>query len=118
MIPLLDCLRDECVVPPAPARRRSPFDRFLDAYRDWLADERELSPDTVRGYTRLAQRFLAERVSADDELGVEGLTGADVTGFLLRDSTRMRPGSVCCLANQLRQLLRLSTIVRIPRLRS
>jgi len=110
VIPLLDYLPDECVVPPAPARRRSPFDRFLDAYRDWLADERELSPDTVRGYTRLAQRFLAERVSADDELGVEGLTGADVTGFLLRDSTRMRPGSVCCHANQLRQLLRYLTM--------
>jgi integrase/recombinase XerD len=102
VIPLLDYLRDECVVPPAPARRRSPFDRFLDAYRDWLADERELSPDTVRGYTRLAQRFLAERVSADDELGVEGLTGADVTGFLLRDSTRMRPGSLIDIGQVLR----------------
>src|ERR1039458_5220387 len=38
--------------------------------------------------------------------GVERLTGADVTGFLLRESTRVRPGSVCCHANQLRQLLR------------
>jgi hypothetical protein len=29
-----------------------------------------------------------------------------VTGFLLHESTRVRPGSVCCHANQLRQLLR------------
>ena len=109
-MPLLDYLRDEGVVPPEPARRRAPLDRFLDEYRDWLADERALSPDTVRGYTRLADRFLTERVSAEEELGVEGLTAADVTGFLLRESTRMRPGSVCCHANQLRQLLRYLTM--------
>jgi site-specific recombinase XerD len=110
VMPLLDYLRDEGVVPPEPARRRAPLDRFLDEYRDWLADERVLSPDTVRGYTRLADRFLTERVLAENELGVEGLTAADVTGFLLRASTRMRPGSVCCHANQLRQLLRYLTM--------
>jgi hypothetical protein len=106
VMPLLDYLRGEGVVAPEPARRRSPLHGFLGEYRDWLAVERALSPETVRGYTRLAHRFLAERVSAEDELGVDGLTGADVTGFLLRDSTRLRPGSVCCHANQLRQLLR------------
>jgi hypothetical protein len=83
VMPLLDHLRDEGVIPPEPARRLAPLDRFLDEYRGWLAVERALSPDTVRGYTRLAQRFLADRVSAEDELGVERLAGADVTGFLL-----------------------------------
>lgn len=29
-----------------------------------------------------------------------------MTGFLLGESTRVRPGSLCCHANQLRQLLR------------
>jgi integrase/recombinase XerD len=106
VMPLLDYLRSEGVVAPEPTRRRSPLEGFLGEYRDWLAVERALSPETVRGYTRLAQRFLAERVSAEDELGVQRLTGAEVTGFLLRDCTRMRPGSVCCHANQLRQLLR------------
>ena len=106
VMPLLEYLRSEGVVPPEPARWRSPLDGFLDDYRGWLAVERALSPETVRGYTRLACRFLAERVSAEDQLGVEGLRGADVTGFLLRESTRLRPGSVCCHANQLRQLLR------------
>ena len=38
--------------------------------------------------------------------GWRASAGADVTGFLLRESTRLRPGSVCCHANQLRQLLR------------
>ena len=106
VMPLLDYLRNEGVIAPGSARRRAPLDRFLDEYRDWLAVERALSPETVRGYTRLAHRFLAERVTAEDEMGVERLAGADVTGFLLRDSARVRPGSVCCHANQLRQLLR------------
>ena len=106
VMPLLDYLRDEGVLAPEPARRPSPLDRFIDRYREWLVVERELSPETARGYTRLARRFLAERVSVADELGVERLTGASVTGFLLRESERLRPGSVCCHANQLRQLLR------------
>jgi hypothetical protein len=106
VMPLLDYLRSAGVVAPEPTRRRSPLDGFLGEYREWLAVERALSPDTVSGYTRLARRFLAERVSADDELGVERLTGADVTGFLLRESARVKPGSVCCHANQLRQLVR------------
>ena len=55
---------------------------------------------------KIGYALLAERVSVEDQLGVEGLTGADVTGFLLRESMRVRPGSVCCHANQLRQLLR------------
>ena len=105
-MPLLDYLRNERVVDPEPARRLSPLDRFVEEYRDWLAAERELSPDTVAGYTRLAGRFLAQRVSPEDELGVADLTGADVTGFLLGEATRTKPGSVRCYANQLRQLLR------------
>jgi site-specific recombinase XerC len=105
-MPLLDYLRAEGVVPSEPARRSAPLHGFVDEYRDWLAVERALSPETVRGYTRLASRFLEERVSAENELGVEGLTGADVTAFLLRESARVRPGSLCCHANQLRQLLR------------
>ena len=53
-MPLLDYLRDEGVVAARARAASAPLDRFLDEYRDWLAVERELSPDTVRGYTRLA----------------------------------------------------------------
>jgi len=106
VMPLLAYLRREGVVPAEPAGRVGLIGGFVDEYRDWLAVERALSPDTVGGYTRLARRFLAERVTADDELGVERLTGADVTGFLLRESKRVSAGSVRCHANQLRQLLR------------
>jgi hypothetical protein len=106
VMPVLDYLRSVGVAAPKPTGQASALDAFLDEYRHWLSVERELSLDTVRGYTRVAGRFLAERVSAEDERGVDGLAGADGTWFLLRESTRVRPGSVCCHANQLRQLLR------------
>jgi hypothetical protein len=106
VMPLLAYLRSAGAAAPEAVRRTSPLDGLVGEYGNWLAGERSLSRDTVRGYTRLARRFLAELVSAENELGVKGLTGADVTGFLLRESTRVRPGSVCCHANQLRQLLR------------
>ncbi len=106
VMPLLDRLQAEGVISYEPMKLSSPLHGFVDEYRNWLAVERALSPDTVRGYTRLASRFLEERVSAENELWVEGLTGADVTAFLLHESARVRPGSLCCHANQLRQLLR------------
>ena len=68
VMPLLQYLRDEGVIAPGRTARHAPLDRFLDEYREWLAIKRALSPDTVRGYTRRAHRFLAERVSAEDEL--------------------------------------------------
>ncbi len=55
VMPLLDYLREEAVVAPEPARRLAPLERLLDEYRAWLAGERALSPETVRGYTRLAR---------------------------------------------------------------
>jgi hypothetical protein len=36
VMPLLDYLRDEGLVPPEPARQLAPLGRFLDKYRDWL----------------------------------------------------------------------------------
>lgn len=105
VMPLLDYLRSERVVGPEPIGSLSALDRLVAEYRDWLTVERELAPDTVAGYSRLARRFLMQRVSSEDELGAD-LTGVDVIGFLLGESVLAKPGSVRCYANQLRQLLR------------
>jgi len=83
---------------------------LLADYREWLLVDRALAPDTVRGYVRLAGRFLAGRVSTDEFLLLGNLVGADVTGFLLGEAARVRPGSVACHANQLRSLLRFLTM--------
>ena len=60
-----------------PVQRCSLFDELLGEYRNWLV-ARALSPDTIRGYTRLARPFIADR------LGAESLTGADVRGSFRR----------------------------------
>jgi site-specific recombinase XerD len=75
-------------------------------YRAWLVGERELTPATVRGYVKLAHRFLAGRVSPDGKLDMTHLTGADLTAFLLGECARVKPGSAGCYANRLRSLLR------------
>ena len=62
VMPLLDYLRSAGAAAAEPMRRCSSRHEFLGEYRNWLAGERALSPDTVRGYTRLAQRLRAERV--------------------------------------------------------
>jgi integrase/recombinase XerD len=111
VMPLLEYLRSEGVVAPESPGRCTSLDRLLAEYREWLLVERALAPDTVRGYVRLAGRFLAGRVSPGDQVLVRrSLAGADVTGFLLGEAARVRPGSVACHANQLRSLLRFLTM--------
>ena len=104
VVPLLDYLRTEGVLAAEAAAPLTALDRLIGDYREWLLVERGLAPATVRGSEGLARRFLAERVSG--ELGVEHLTGVDVTGFLLGECARVRLGAAACYANRLRSLLR------------
>jgi site-specific recombinase XerD len=106
VLPLLDYLRAEGVVAPESAAPLSALDRLIADYRAWLLRERELAPATVRGHAKLARRFLAKRISPDGELDMRHLTGADVTGFLLGECARVKPGSAGCYASRLRSLLR------------
>jgi integrase len=110
VVPLLDHLPGEGVAAPGPAGPLTPLDRLIADYRAWLLVERALAPATVRGRVELARRFLTERISSGDDLGVEQLTGADVTGFLLRESARVRLASAGCYANRLRSLLRFLSV--------
>jgi site-specific recombinase XerD len=106
VLPLLDYLRAEGVVAAESAALVSSLDRLIADYRAWLVGERELAPATVRGHVGLARRFLAERISPDGRLDMQHLTGAEVTGFLLGECARVKPGSAGCYANRLRSLLR------------
>ena len=54
----------------------------------------------------LAARFLGERVSAVDELGVKDLSGEQVTAFLLRECERLSVDSAKGKVAELRSLLR------------
>jgi hypothetical protein len=88
-MPLLDYLRAQGVVALEPAAPLTGLERLLVEYGEWMLGERGLAAATVRARVCLARRFLAQRTCSVDGLGVERLTGADVTGFLLRECARV-----------------------------
>jgi site-specific recombinase XerD len=103
---LIAYLRDVGVMRLEPPRRLAPVELLVDEYREWLIGERGLAAMTVLRYETLARRFLTGRVSAGDELGVAGLTGAEVARFLLSECGRVSIGSAKGRVAELRSLLR------------
>lgn len=107
MHPLVSFLREAGVMAGAEGRPElTPLERFIAEYRDWLIGERALAEPTVVRYERLARRFIAGRVSDAGELDVAGLTGADVSAFLLEECARVSVGSAKGRVAELRALLR------------
>jgi integrase/recombinase XerD len=88
------------------ARDRTPVEALVDGYREWLVVERGLATATVLRYEMLARRFLTARASCSDELGVENLSGADVSAFLLGECERVSIASAKGKVAELRSLLR------------
>ena len=87
-------------------RELTPPERLIADYRAWLVGERGLAAATVHRYETLARRFLGERVTPDDEQGVVGLAGAEVSAFLVRECARLSVGSAKGRVAELRSLLR------------
>jgi len=85
----------------------TPLDVLLERYYDWLVEDRGLAFPTVRRYEAIARRFLQERLTVTGRsTGVEGLSGTDVTDFLLEGCSRLAVRSAQHLVNDLRSLLR------------
>ena len=63
---------------------------LIERYRRYLVRERALAARTVAGYVATARLFLAGQVV--DEGGLAGLTGAEVTSFVLREHRRRGVG--------------------------
>lgn len=82
-----------------------PVGRVLEGYRRWLLSERGVKARTVARYEPDARLFLSERVGLDG-LGLEGLTAADVSGFLARECPRRSVAGARYLVFALRSLLR------------
>ena len=103
--PLLEYLQTTGVAAaePAGSGRSAAEDELLDGYREWLVLERRLARSTIRGRERIARRFLAGRGPTSGETG---LSAAEVTAFLVRESGRLSPGSVGSLTSHLRSILR------------
>lgn len=106
LVPLFGYLRSCGVVPPPPGVVPAPLEDLLSRYRRYL-EGRGLAPSTVVSYEGTARLFLSERtLTGGGETGVEGLCGAGVTGFLLRECSRLAVGSAKNRVNHLRSLLR------------
>ena len=107
LVPLFGYLRSRGVVPPPEAATSTPLEDLLTRYRRHLLDDRGLVLSTVLNYEGRARQFLSERILAGGgDTGVDGLCGADVTGFLLRECSRLSVGSAKNRVNDLRSLLR------------
>lgn len=86
---LLDYLRGLRVVPEAPAPVISdPVELLVVRFAEFLVRERGIvDVSTVRRYQQAARRFLSGLVAASSA-GLEGLTTAQVTGFVLGECSR------------------------------
>jgi site-specific recombinase XerD len=105
MVPLLTFLREVGVVP-APQVNASPAESLLERYRSWMESERGLSASTMLRYENTARRFLAEQAMAGGVFAPDGLTGADLNAFLLRECARVSAGSAKGRVAELRSLMR------------
>ncbi|HUW66328.1 MAG TPA: site-specific integrase [Spirochaetia bacterium] len=105
--PLLDYLRSQNALPPPEKTTWTAVDGLLGRYRHYLATKRDLAPRTVVEYESLARKFLSEQSQLRPlDNALQQLTGADITGFLLKDVSRLTVGTVKNYVNRLRSLLR------------
>jgi integrase len=105
--PILGWLREhDCVPPLMKTASEAPLDHLLERYHEWLVADRCLADRTISRYEVTARRFLQARQLADRSTGLEGLSGADVTAFLLSECSRLGVGSAKGRVAELRSLLR------------
>jgi site-specific recombinase XerD len=71
-----------------------------------MESERGLSASTMLRYENTARRFLAEQAMAGGVFAPDGLTGADLNAFLLRECARVSAGSAKGRVAELRSLMR------------
>lgn len=105
MLPLLTFLR-ETGASSIPQTVLSPLEALLVRYRSWMTRERGLSPATMLRYENTARRLLAEQAVVGGVFTPQGLTGADLNAFLLRECARVSAGSAKGRVAELRSLMR------------
>jgi len=103
---LLVMLRGVGVVPPSKsAPPRSLVQQLTDNYRQFLVEERALSPETTDAWVRFIDEFLSERFSAR-ALKLSELRAVDVTAFVQRHAHRHSPSRARRLVTAMRSFLR------------
>jgi site-specific recombinase XerD len=106
-MPMLSWLRRDGVVRPPMVPASGGVDVLIERYHVWMVVDRGLASRTIGRYEITARRFLRWRSPASPAARIDGLTGADVTGFLLHERNRMLAlGSLKGRVAELRSLLR------------
>lgn len=105
---MLGYLREQGVLRAEPmVEADGPLDELLAGYRGYLAGDRGLAARTIDHREVMARRFLEGRMAVvGGRTGAEGLTGGEVTSFLLGECARMSAGSARSRVAELRSLLR------------
>ena len=108
MRPLLEWLRAQGVIGADVEAQPERSDDLMDSYHRWMTTDRGLAGRTIGRYEQTARRFLGGRVEAGDgHIDAGGLTGEEVTAFLLAEMSRgLAPGSMQGRVAELRSLLR------------
>lgn len=107
LVLMLGYLRGQGVLGTEPAASSSLLDDLLADYRSHLAMDRGLAARTIDRYEGSARRFLeGRRAAGGGETGAEGLTGGEVTSFLLGECSRLSVSSAKGQVADLRSLLR------------
>jgi site-specific recombinase XerD len=105
--PVLDYLRREGLVPVEPVPMpSSPVATLLARYRWYLTEDRGLSGPVADAYSHWVTPFVQDVTAAESALGFEGLTAADVTGFLTTHLPSMTRKTAQMTACALRSFLR------------
>ena len=106
MTPLLGYLRGLGVAPAASSRVAvGAVEVLLAGYREYLAVERGLTPETIEGYVLAVRPFLDGRVRDDAELDLGQLTAADVVAFVVARCPGQSRGAAKMTVTSLRSLL-------------
>lgn len=78
---------------------------LIERYVRYLVEQRSLVAQSVRVYTDVARAFLLS-LAAEGELGLQSLTTAEVTRFVLAECQRCKVASAKAMTTRLRSLLR------------
>jgi integrase/recombinase XerD len=100
--PLLNHLR---ALEVGPAVAVDPLAPVLAAYRAYLVEERGLAASTVRNYLDVARRFVSQ-VDGSGHAGLRGLTGVEVSRFVVAECRGRNVGSATIIVVAMRALLR------------
>lgn len=111
LAPLLDYLRGLGVAPIASVvTPGTPAEVLLDRYRAYLLGERAMTPAAVRGYVDSVRPLLAIRTDDGGGVDLAGMTGADVTAFVVGQCRRLAPKTAQRMTSALRSFLRFLTV--------